>query len=400
MKTDSMIRKIHLLEDIHAYPIFILDRTYYLSKYSSNEFLLPDDFFVEKVQVKLPTNFKVISIFEDTQAYVLIPYTHQEIGAIIIGPLLYHNIYYKKHIYDNSFLRTNYSIEDIDRMVVKMPTITNKIFPFIQLLYEILTDTELPHESIFESYANDTGLSDIMTALLDGTSAEIEVSNKIYPYLLEKELLYHIRHGEGERAIVTVNEILAYGDVVFLPIDDPKFPIYTFIAILVLIRATVIEDNVNVSAAFSLCTLYIKRMQQCTTYFSLFNIYLSAIQEFANLTKQKKNLTYPIWVRNAMEYVSLNLANPITLKDVSEYVNMKPSYVSVQFKKITSTGLIDYINQEKIKEAMYLLECTDTSLLEISLSLGYRSQAYFSKIFKEINDISPLAYRRKKQYSK
>ncbi|MFV0393747.1 MAG: helix-turn-helix transcriptional regulator [Coprobacillaceae bacterium] len=123
---------------------------------------------------------------------------------------------------------------------------------------------------------------------------------------------------------------------------------------------------------------------------------MSAIHEFSTLVKQKSHLSYPRWVRNVLDYVSRHLHQPISLSEIATYVQMQPGYLSVQFKKITGENLITYINIEKTKEAKYLLECTNLSLLEISVFLGYRSQGYFSKTFKQIQGISPLVYRQSK----
>ena len=56
---------------------------------------------------------------------------------------------------------------------------------------------------------------------------------------------------------------------------------------------------------------------------------------------------------------------------------MNGKYVSVQFKKITGEGLIEYINRKKIEESQFLLINTKLSILEISTILNYTDQSQF-----------------------
>lgn len=54
----------------------------------------------------------------------------------------------------------------------------------------------------------------------------------------------------------------------------------------------------------------------------------------------------------------------------------------------------DYLIGKRIAHAKRLLRETDASVMEISVSVGYVDQLYFSRIFKKREGISPLAYRK------
>ncbi|WP_455804951.1 helix-turn-helix transcriptional regulator, partial [Clostridium butyricum] len=53
------------------------------------------------------------------------------------------------------------------------------------------------------------------------------------------------------------------------------------------------------------------------------------------------------------------------------------------------------INLYKIEKAKQLLENTDMSIINISMSLGYDESGYFSKVFKKVVGVTPSAYRNK-----
>ena len=70
---------------------------------------------------------------------------------------------------------------------------------------------------------------------------------------------------------------------------------------------------------------------------------------------------------------------------------------SVFFKKLkTLTGLapIEFIKEMRIKRATQLIETGEFNMTQISYMVGINDPRYFSKCFKEIYHVSPLAYRK------
>jgi YesN/AraC family two-component response regulator len=53
----------------------------------------------------------------------------------------------------------------------------------------------------------------------------------------------------------------------------------------------------------------------------------------------------------------------------------------------------DYVNHARIKESQYLLQTTNHSILDISISVGFNNQNYFTTIFKKLTGITPKQYR-------
>ena len=53
----------------------------------------------------------------------------------------------------------------------------------------------------------------------------------------------------------------------------------------------------------------------------------------------------------------------------------------------------------KINNACDMLKNTDTSILEISNTLGYASLSHFNRVFKEYIGITPALYRKENKPS-
>ncbi len=64
-----------------------------------------------------------------------------------------------------------------------------------------------------------------------------------------------------------------------------------------------------------------------------------------------------------------------------------------KFKNLTGKTIVEYRAGKRIQYAKMLLLSTDYSVLEIANKVGYYSQSYFIKHFKQVTGITPLQFR-------
>ena len=79
--------------------------------------------------------------------------------------------------------------------------------------------------------------------------------------------------------------------------------------------------------------------------------------------------------------------------DVVSYIGVSRTTLLTKLKDEVGVTLGSYINNQKLKEAKLLLEYSDKSILDISLSLGYSSQSYFQNSFKHARKPTMLLNR-------
>ena len=79
---------------------------------------------------------------------------------------------------------------------------------------------------------------------------------------------------------------------------------------------------------------------------------------------------------------------------MADQVNLSPTYLSRKFRKTTGVTFKEYINYIRIKQAVQALLTTDDSITKIAVDCGFNSSNYFKDIFKKINGVSPMAFRR------
>ncbi|NQT58713.1 MAG: response regulator [Bacteroidetes bacterium] len=82
-----------------------------------------------------------------------------------------------------------------------------------------------------------------------------------------------------------------------------------------------------------------------------------------------------------------------SLESAADIVHLHPGYVSRMFRKITGKAFSHVLSEIKMEKAAELLREGDLKIYEISKLIGYSSEKYFSRIFKQHFDITPKDYR-------
>ncbi|MBR3566440.1 MAG: AraC family transcriptional regulator [Paludibacteraceae bacterium] len=97
------------------------------------------------------------------------------------------------------------------------------------------------------------------------------------------------------------------------------------------------------------------------------------------------------------KFMSLVKDNHYAARDVNFYANklcITPKYLSRLVKQSTGKTAYAWITDAVIQEAKMMLRCSDDTIAEISDKLGFSSQVFFSKYFKNVVGVSPREYRK------
>ena len=99
-------------------------------------------------------------------------------------------------------------------------------------------------------------------------------------------------------------------------------------------------------------------------------------------------------IRKIKDYIKEHLSESISLSSLSAIVNYNETYISRLFKQSTGVKLSEYIYQERIAKAKYLLSTSSDSIQAIAAAIGFDSPQYFSLVFKKSVGITPSEYQR------
>lgn len=101
-----------------------------------------------------------------------------------------------------------------------------------------------------------------------------------------------------------------------------------------------------------------------------------------------------------IDYIEKHLSEPISLDDLSSLAHFEKTYLAVRFKEIWGLSPMKYVNWLRIERAKVLLATTDMSVTDIAREVGFGSIHYFSRYFKEKENITPNDYRTERQGEK
>ncbi|MBC8061566.1 MAG: AraC family transcriptional regulator [Clostridiaceae bacterium] len=213
------------------------------------------------------------------------------------------------------------------------------------------------------------------------------------PYRLEKKLLMYLKLMDEKNSIATLNEINALERATL-----SEYPLISIknslICSCTLFTRTIIEAGVDSETAFMLSDFYISKFDKSFTVPQAEMLEYDMLKEYIKILRTTKEYIYNPTINRVISYIRKNIEQKISLKELAEHVNVHPNYLSTAFKKEVGINISDYITKQRIEAIKLFLTETNLSLIEISNTFNFSSQAHFCNYFKEDTGLSPLKFRR------
>ncbi len=97
------------------------------------------------------------------------------------------------------------------------------------------------------------------------------------------------------------------------------------------------------------------------------------------------------------EYIEHHYSERIRLADVAKTLHLCEKQVSRVIKKEYGCTFSDYVNQKRLSVAMMMLKHTEMTVGDIAHAVGFESDNYFYRVFKEKYGMTPSEYRVKQK---
>lgn len=97
----------------------------------------------------------------------------------------------------------------------------------------------------------------------------------------------------------------------------------------------------------------------------------------------------------ALAYIEEHYARPLNMAMVSNHVSLSYSYFSEAFKAYTGESFVVYLKKVRIRHAKALLSSSRMKLSGVSEAVGFENSKQFTRVFRELEGISPGEYRVK-----
>ena len=96
----------------------------------------------------------------------------------------------------------------------------------------------------------------------------------------------------------------------------------------------------------------------------------------------------------ALKSMHEKVEHPWTVESLATASGMSRSAFAVRFKELVGETPLEYLTSWRMQKATGLLQKGDKKLFEVAKSVGYDSDASFSKAFKRAFGVAPREYRR------
>jgi AraC-like DNA-binding protein len=90
-------------------------------------------------------------------------------------------------------------------------------------------------------------------------------------------------------------------------------------------------------------------------------------------------------------------AEHVALEELAGLLHYHPSYFCAYFKRVTGVAPLQFLARYRLDRARELLLSTDLTVAEIADATGYFDAAYLRRVFRQVEGVSPLAYRKAKK---
>lgn len=128
-------------------------------------------------------------------------------------------------------------------------------------------------------------------------------------------------------------------------------------------------------------------------------IYLSTLQSVIRRVRDSAQVE-KLKISQARRLVQEHLGDShLGVAFLARLLHCSSDYLSNLFHRETGQRLAGHINIERVKAAMAMLRGTPLTVAEVAYAVGFESQGYFSRVFKEIALKSPRDFRRSVEHS-
>ena len=128
---------------------------------------------------------------------------------------------------------------------------------------------------------------------------------------------------------------------------------------------------------------------------ALKSLFLQAL--FLLLQYSKKNTSFETGtpsdkLKNVLDYIEMHFAEPISVSELAKLIFYSDYHFMRFFKKHMNMTCVEYINNLRLEKSVELFEQGNTSILDVSLSVGFHNLSYFHRAFKKKYHMTPLSF--------
>ena len=100
-------------------------------------------------------------------------------------------------------------------------------------------------------------------------------------------------------------------------------------------------------------------------------------------------------LKSVLDYIEEHYAEPVAVADLAKLCYFSEYHFMRFFKKHMNMTCVEYMNNFRLEKAVELFEQGHSSIIEVSMSVGFRNLSYFHRAFKKKYRMTPLSFINK-----
>ena len=185
------------------------------------------------------------------------------------------------------------------------------------------------------------------------SSADIEKR-----YAKRKSVMSAIEHGDKDKAEKLLNEDFSL--LSKIPDRIPDNPLRSRknidLSFNTVLRKAAEKGGLHPVYIHSISEKYAIQIEKSTSIQQLIDIKNKMIDDYCDTVKKMSLKNFNYLIRKAIEFIRTNLDQDLNLDTISKAIHSSSYELSRKFKKETGQSITDYINKQRINEAVHIME--------------------------------------------
>lgn len=261
-------------------------------------------------------------------------------------------------------------------------------YQYGQMLYYTITGKKIPVSGFtFQAYPEE------LIGINNGPITIHSKSELHGTWAMEQALMQHVETGNldyqetlGKIAITGADGDYLYNN----PFRHHKTDVLVFTA---LCSRAAMRAGLSPELAYTLSDYYLASIENAVSISELQTISHTMFHDYTlRVHDMLKNTQISRPIQECCNYIQLHSAEKLEIADIASQIGYAEYYFSKKFKKEVGISVKDYIKETKINRAKIMLKA-GISISEITDTLNFSSQSYFTEIFRKLTGVTPAEYR-------
>jgi two-component system, response regulator YesN len=216
--------------------------------------------------------------------------------------------------------------------------------------------------------------------------------NYVYPESKEKQLMECLTHGKAKEAeeiyLLIVAETYYYPIVIYNMV----------ISRLIFIINNVVNLIMKNSSAhsFSSSIILTSLQQEFDTIEARNEKFHELFLQIQKDMENKRNDKLSQITAEINDLIEKGYWNPLlSIEMMADEVGMSAAYICRIYKQYTGKTINETLLDKRMEQARQLLTESSLSVNEVSEKVGFTGSSYFYRVFKKVNGVTPIEFRRK-----